>query len=429
MRIQLSLCALLITTGGVITAVGCGSSDDGSTAASAGPTSTSSSGMGGGTGGGGTGGSSSSGFQPAPHGDAPQEVSLGGKVMKAPKVLAIAYDMDPFANTLDEFVQQLAKSTYFPAATAEYGVGPLTALPIVRIPGALPKTVDESTLLQMLDDNLTAGAPGWGKADQETIYIFVPPASTTVTGGGDTCCTAFDGYHAETKAGGKNVAYSLVCQCGGVPGVSATDYTTTTISHEVVEAATDPLTNSSPAWGFTDDAHFAWTLLTDGEVSDLCEFDLDQYLKAKDITHSVQRSWSNAAAKAGKDPCVPTQGAVYFNSVPVLDEDVTMSYYGQKVQSKGVKIPVGQSKTIDVQLFSEAPTSGKWQVAAYDYGALYGVNSTLDFTWDKTSGENGDVLKLTIKAKGKVNQFGGTPFMVESTLGDQDNIWIGFVAN
>jgi len=173
----------------------------------------------------------------------------------------------------------------------------------------------------------------------------------------------------------------------------------------------------------------AWSLITQGEVADMCELDDDQYLKPADMNYLVQRSWSNIAAAAGKDPCVLelTPPVVYFNSVPVVSDTVTADWYFGPVETKGVKIPLGQTKTIDVQLFSTAPTAGPWKVAVYDYSEIYGGAPNLQVSFNTTTGSNGDVLKLTIKVLKKDSELGAAPFSIESTLGNASNLWMGVV--
>ena len=95
------------------------------------------------------------------------------------------------------------------------------------------------------------------------------------------------------------------------------------------------------------------------------------------------------------------------------------------MKTKGVQIPVGTSKTIDVRLLSDAPTSGPWKVTAVTVSESA---PSLGFSFDRNTGVNGDVLKLTITAKSK-GGFGGTVFQLRSTLGGKTNYWMGFVAN
>ncbi len=147
-----------------------------------------------------------------------------------------------------------------------------------------------------------------------------------------------------------------------------------------------------------------------------------------DLPYTVQSIWSNANAKAGHDPCQPSIAPVYFNAAPVMNDTITVSVFGQSTVVKGVKIPVGMSATIDVELFSDGPTSGPWSVGAKDAAALLGGTADLSLSLDKDTGVNGDKLKLTIKVMtaGKHNT---EMFYLTSKLGSSENIWVGIVGN
>src|SRR4029079_5699049 len=54
-----------------------------------------------------------------------------------------------------------------------------------------------------------------------------------------------------------------------------------------------------------------------GEVADLCTRG-DSTATWHESGFVAQRSWSNAAAAAGQDPCVPGQHKPYFNAVAKL---------------------------------------------------------------------------------------------------------------
>lgn len=409
-----------------------------STSTSSSGTSSEASGTGGATtsssGAGGTGGATSSstgagaGFNEAQHPDVPQVVSLGGKVLASPKAMIISYTNDPNGPEVDKVAGELDPSGFWGTVTSEYGVGKLTTATPVHRPEAAPSSLNENMLVADLKANLSGANPAWGAADSSTIYTFVIPKGTTFTGGG-TCCTDFDGYHTETTVGATPVVWAIVCSCPGFDGkgVSDVDQISVALSHELVEAATDPFTGSGSAYAQTDDAHAAFTIVTEGEVADMCEFDDDQYLTMPGISHKVQRSWSNAAAKAGHEPCLPAPAEPYFNAAPVLNDDITLQYYGAW-PTKGVKIPVNQQKTIDVELFSDGPT-GAWDVSADDYSALYGGPKLLDLQLDKTSGKNGDVLKLTIKVLAKDMTNGGELFMITSRSNGASSMWVGAVGN
>jgi hypothetical protein len=420
-----------------VVAFGCGGSDSPaqSTGATSGTSTTSSGGVGGSGGAGGSGGSAAgtggSDFVVGAHPKAPQVVNLGGPVLKTPKLIAITYDEDVNQGEIDKFATELAASSYWAATTSEYGVGPLTIGAPIHITTPAPKTITDAAFTQQLKTNLSGANPAWGKADANAVYTFVLPEGSTIDSGGVCCDGGYDAYHDELAVAGTTVAYSVVCTCPGFdgPGINTLGSVTTALSHETIEAVTDPFVQSKPAFGATADADIGWSQVTEGELADMCEFDADQYLTPADMHYLVQRSWSNAAAAAGKDPCVlPSIPAdVYFNSAPVMTDTVNADWYFGTVKATGVKIPIGQTKTIDVQLWSDAPTSGPWQVAAYDYGEAYNGKPNLKLTFDKTSGNNGDVLKLTIQVLQADPDFASEPFYLESTLGNASNIWMGVV--
>jgi hypothetical protein len=161
------------------------------------------------------------------------------------------------------------------------------------------------------------------------------------------------------------------------------------------------------------------------ELGDMCALVSDAFYTPADFPYVVQRIWSNQAALAGHDPCQPTPaGQVYFNSAPVLADDVTCYYGPDKLTTKGVKIPVGQTKTVEVDLFSDGPTAGPWKVTAVDLSMGH-----LDLSLDKSGGQNGDKLNLTVHVKSKDPNYGAELFMLRSTLGTQRVFWVGIVGN
>ena len=67
------------------------------------------------------------------------------------------------------------------------------------------------------------------------------------------------------------------------------------------------------------------------------------------------------------------------------------------VTTQGIRIPLGQSQTIDVALLSGAPVAQHWGVAAYDYDdAILGVTSGSTLRPPSFNGGNGDTFRLTI---------------------------------
>jgi hypothetical protein len=206
------------------------------------------------------------------------------------------------------------------------------------------------------------------------------------------------------------------------------DSLTTATSHEFVEAATDPYPFTNGAWQSVDDPHFIWALMPGGELGDMCEYvaAAPQRIVGQYV---VQRTWSNKSAAAGHDPCVPVTANPYMSAAPVLTENVMIDPQdGTPLHpSKGVQVTTGTSKTIEVDMFSDAPTAD-WTVVAIDAASLRG-SAELNLTLDKSTGNNGDKLHLTIQRITNGTS-GGSEFVLSSRVNNRSvSLWWGYVAN
>ena len=361
-------------------------------------------------------------FAEAPHGQAPQVKSGGGAVLATPKIVPIFFTGDDAIQAqTEQFLTQLAASPYWTTTTHEYGVGALTIAPTI-VSTDTPPTSDQM-LQTWLAAQLDGTHAGWPAFDPNAIYsVFLPDGVTLSTPFGDSC-SAFGAYHDEAP-GTQNtkIVYALMPRCQG--GI---DSLTVSTSHEFIEAVTDPHPESDPGYQLVDDAHIVWEFAPGGEVGDMCEFVglAPQRLVG---TFAVQRTWSNVSAAAGHDPCVPALSTPYVSAAPMLTDDASFDDgSGMMKTTKAVKIPVGMTKTIDIALYSDAPTAD-WTVKAIDAAQLYGSPKELSFTWDKTTGNNGDVLHLTIT---RVSAgMGGSEFLISSRpSGVSDSIWFGYVSD
>jgi hypothetical protein len=413
-----------------------GASGGGGGAAGSGIDAGGTSGGAGGTGGGASGATGGS-FTPAAHPDLPQVGTLGGPVLLAPKVRPIIYSNDTSAADIQAFVEELARTTYWSAVTSEYGVGALTVLPPIMMPFAAPGSTTDAALQTVLAANTTGADSAWGPPDPSTVYLFVIPEGSTVTIDQSTCCDDFGGYHSEAMSGAVSVPYAVGCSCPGFFGstVRPLDERTIAISHELVETATDPFPVSNPAYQIEDRADIIWTVVNGGgEVGDMCAFNDDAAFVPPGAKYMVQRSWSNAAAKKMQNPCVPyATTAPYFNSFPALE---SVALGADKYLTRGVQVGIGKSRTIDVNLYSSAPTAGTWTVSAYDYDYWFrGLPAKLALSLDKAEGRNGDTLHLTITAKAQDPDLGAEAFILVSHYGAvrdpdyQTNLTLSLVSN
>jgi hypothetical protein len=379
-------------------------------------------------------------FMTAPHPLMPRVVDLGGTVLASPKVQPIVYAADSSGSDTSTFLAALAASDYWTTTTAQYGVGALQVLPAVTLSSAPPATITDQTIQDLISTSTSGASPAWGPADPSTIYLLALPSGTVGSlPDGSTCCHDFGGYHGEVdNAATSNVPYAVSCSCQGAAagqGLSSFQQRTVAISHELIEASTDPFPNTAPAYAGTEDGDLIWTIITGGELADMCAYNLDLlYALPGTGSYVVQRSWSNEGALLGTNPCVPAPAGPFFNSYPALTP-ITFSAGPMSFPTRGVSIPLGQTKTIDVDLSSTAPI-GTWTVHAYTLEQVLGqTNSNLALSLDKGSGTNGDVLHITLAPKAKNPTIGGEAFILISEFGQpgsaqfQSNVTMSLITN
>jgi hypothetical protein len=142
-----------------------------------------------------------------------------------------------------------------------------------------PRTsVSDSTIQKTLQQFVTkksVPAP-----TPNTLYFLYVQSGVRVVQGGSASCQAFCGYH---NAIGGRIFYAVMPypDCNGCTGdLAPLDALTSTSSHELCEAITDPI----PGEGWYDD--------TNGEIGDICAWQTKQL-----GTHTVQLEWSNKARR------------------------------------------------------------------------------------------------------------------------------------
>ncbi len=347
--------------------------------------------------------------------------SAGGPVLSAPRPVAITFPGDADADSLEDFVARVGATDYWARVTSQYGIGAATALPPVRLASPAPATTTVDDIAAWLAASIDAQPPTLPAFDGNTVYVLFYPSTTSITSDGYATCTDFLGGHNQgTLADGRPFPFIIAARC---PGASDLASLTRIASHELVEASTDPYPGTAPGYVGIDAAHFAFNVAFLSEAADLCD-DYPPFVPP-DLPYSVQRTWSNASASAWHDPCGPESAhEVYFNAAPVLPDTVTL--YGGEITTPAVVVPLGQSRTIEVDLWSDAPTSGPWQIAAVDAPTRMGAPAELAFVFDRSQGLNGDKLELTIRRVAAASQEGATAFVLQNTLGAQTTEWAAF---
>ncbi|PYR44031.1 MAG: hypothetical protein DMF93_01450 [Acidobacteria bacterium] len=147
---------------------------------------------------------------------------------------------------------------------------------------ATPKlhaSVTDAAVQHMLQHEITTNA-AVPKPTPNTLYFVYLEPGVKVVQGGAASCQAFCGYHSDISGQIFYAAMPFPGCAGCRGGLPVFDAITSTSSHELCEAITDPI----PGQGWYDDAH--------GEIGDICAW------KTKKIgQYVVQLEWSNHAGK------------------------------------------------------------------------------------------------------------------------------------
>jgi hypothetical protein len=389
----------------------------------------------------------SGGGYPAFPVDAPQIRKNQGAILASPVVVTVSWPGDTNASTWEAFGDALGASSYWSATTAEYGVAPAKSGPSnhVRMTQPLPPSlsyydVENYVIATLQGAAWDGGAPDAGapsppwpaptldaSGHSQTIYsLFIPPSTTETDPGTGTsfCGLGGFGYHDLVTVGSTSVVFSVTLEC---PGQTAADLEETA-AHEYVEAATNPNAGAAPLGyvGF-DDNHVAWDIYSqfNDELADACQNWQDSYYQdTGSFPYWVQRSWSNTAALAGHDPCVPAAAGPYqgMTLFPSEESKVTVNATavgGGMTSTLGFKATLGQPLTFQVGYFSDA-SAAPWKIA-YDFPASLSdtmggslSNGKATVTIDKTSGQNGDKANVTVTVTAK----GGAGFHVMAITWD-----------
>ena len=344
--------------------------------------------------------------------DMPQLQGKPSAVLKNPVVVTINWPSSTAIDRLEQFGDKLGASNYWKAVVSEYGVGPTTSGPDNHVqvfgePIAKTMTTDEAATF--VAKHVSDPAAKWPKPTPGTIYVVYLPQLTKLLFGADSACDlGVLGYHSTTTADdGTQVYYAIIPTCPFNPEGIGSDGLTATASHEIGEAVTDP----SPGDGYDGFGpnHLAWDMWNEfnSENGDACEEYLDTsfYTETEPgFDFSVQRLWSNASAAAGHDPCVPAPKGPYFNAVPLDQQPITIDLHtlggSSRTKTRGYTVAVGETKTFDIQLFSDAPMSN-WTVDVVQGGnPLFpgsgpGGSATGEIQ-GTTKGHNGDKMTVSV---------------------------------
>jgi len=332
-------------------------------------------------------------FVPATHPPWPQVPSNQGIVLKPMKLVTIVSSGDPLATQLFAFGDALIASHWWTSVSAEYGASATGGSVHVTGP-SITQNPDQTAMTSYIQSVIASSAAA--APNGNTMYmLYLPPNISAIdpVNGVNTSCQYFGGFHDifdMTVNGADAWGVGQRCPLQG-SGLTELQDLTITGSHEILEAATDPQPGLGWALGAVDPMQ-PWTtpptlVAPGGELGDLCLG--TQWIEG---SYMYQRIWSNAAAAAGGDPCLPAYpNAKYDNA------SSPQAWY---------KVTGGGSVDIPLTGFSTGPT-GDWALEALLLSSTAsGFNPSITsatsvvspggMTFSTTN--NGRMAKLTVTA-------------------------------
>ncbi len=283
-----------------------------------------------------SGGSSGSGLWPTvPNG--------GSGVLANPNVVIVSFNGDANQSTYDAYGTWLATGGYLAAAPSQYGVNNGTSvaahLTVAPPTGTNGNNQAFPNFFQSLfsSNAIPANTP-------TSIYVLLLPASWADL---STFCTHQGGYHTAYQDPSQGlVYYAIVPPCPNGGQVSELESTEIAISHEVVEAATDPYGQN----GYQiSDPNDPWFYLG-GELGDLCASNTEYTYT--DGTNYAQLIWSNQSVASNQIPCQPWPG--------------TSIYYSLTGPTTMVAGRPGSQVPITLTGWASSNTSSQWYLNAQD---------------------------------------------------------------
>ena len=209
----------------------------------------------------------------------------GGPLLSAVQVVTAFWgaewlaDEAPLLTQINDFflfildsplMDQLAEYSV-PGTQIEHGSLAGTAIVTDTQPGS---TVTDADVKNLINNGIASAKLPTSTAN--SLYVVYLPPGVIVEMDGQDSCSAFCGYH-DSIAGAIHYAVMPYPDCSGCVGdLHVLDALTSTSSHELCEAVTDPV----PGQGWYDDAN--------GEIGDICSW------KTKKVgSWTVQMEWSN----------------------------------------------------------------------------------------------------------------------------------------
>jgi hypothetical protein len=231
----------------------------------------------------------------------------GGPVLGAVKVVSVLYGSGtyvPAVSTgfLSSFYAQVTRSNYL-AWLSEYDT-PTQNIGLGSFAGQVsitPSAAHAQTNLMDTDVEAELGAQIKAGAlpapDANTVYMVSFPKGDVITSVGGASCVVggFCAYHASFTYQGKSVYYGVLpdnspdsgCDTGCGVSADPVQNLTSTASHELAEAITDPAAGVNPAWYDS----------VSGEIGDICQGQQGTFTGTDGVAYGVQALFSEQESR------------------------------------------------------------------------------------------------------------------------------------
>lgn len=233
-------------------------------------------------------------FHEAAHGPLPQVTNHGGAIVANPRLITVTFKNYVYASSLLSFAKWLPTAGWLSAWGADYGIQSLTSGGSEVIPQTAPgfdfSNFDaQSYLLSKIADH-SLPVPKNG----DVLAFYAPGTGCNINGG-----------HQALQYPGVQAEFLILYDCSASTTVDPNQLATmeSATSHELAESVTDDY----DAWNEDDPLV---NIVGGGEIADMCIF-----FDTTTSGFTFERIYSNKAAAAGKNPCVPvpSNDKIYYN--------------------------------------------------------------------------------------------------------------------
>jgi hypothetical protein len=328
----------------------------------------------------------------------PQVPNQGGPLLKKLQLVTVSFGGYAFEQQIQAFGDWVLGSAWLPAVGHDYGVGTggvhLAKVVIADAPATMLSRPDVEQLLanRILDGTLPAPTDG-------ILYmVYFPPSVTLTLDSTARSCQDFAGYHAEAQTQqGVKFPFAAVPTCFGTSGTGDQAAIEAVASHELIEALTDPFPDSAPGYVISDSSN-PWFI--EPEIADLCTT-----LVLDESGHRVQRIWSNSAAAAGQQPCIPAAtGVPYFNT---------------STPGPMLIVAPGSTTTVELLGYASSPVSD-WTL---DVSHTFGFDTAPLLGRTQLNDGQKTTLTLSVPTGTPAGSLGGV-FLLSTQMGADPGRWI-----